>query len=79
MIISAVSTILYCIILPIYITLYCIILAIENGDFLFFLRFSEDGILNPLFIIGIIELILIGNCVRFIFSRLLQRLHNRRK
>jgi len=78
MIINILAILLYCIVLPIYIVLYYIVAIFKTGN-ISFLSFTEDSILNPLFIIGIIELIVIGNYVRFIVSKLLCYLCNRCK
>lgn len=44
--------------------------------FSFFLNFHQDGVLNPLFIIGLLELIIIIYYVRIIFSKMLRYMHN---
>ena len=73
------AIILYLLVLPIYTTIYILFVVFTTFDFSFFLNFRQDGILNPLFIIGLIELIIIIRYVRIIFSKMLRYLYNKFK
>lgn len=75
-IITMLGIIIYILVLPITITISILFQVLTTFDFSFFLNFHQDGVLNPLFIIGLLELIIIIYYVRIIFSKMLRYMHN---
>lgn len=75
-IITMLGIIIYILVLPIIITISILFQVLTTFDFSFFLNFHQDGVLNPLFIIGLLELIIIIYYVRIIFSKMLRYMHN---
>lgn len=75
-IITILGIIIYILVLPIIITISILFQVFTTFDFSFFLNFHQDGVLNPLFIIGLLELIIIIYYVRIIFSKMLRYMHN---